>query len=435
VENNSFSQKESVSSNNYQDQVKSSQGKSVLETEKDINNKSEKGEQAEKQTEIETPGELTEERITDLKKKAEERDSILEQLLRNKAEFSDYQKRMIKENESAAQLAVRDLLLDLLPELDNFDRAFKQANDSKDIAKFVEGIKLTESQLFKVLGKYGVKAIKTIGKAFDPNLHDAVMGEENNEMPHHTIITEFQKGFLLKEHIVRPAKVKVSKRIVEERRESKGGEAVHIKPSFDGYAFHKKRKGKVMRRNTKIGILLGVIIIIIIGTFLGTRTNVNEQKISDLVLPEGVEQQHEIEEIKWERLQEEKHKNSQFSEEPLIAEELQFTEEPGKTDESQIAEEIPYEDEEKSFLEDKQQISSVNIYTKTIYKVKPNDSLSKIAKKYFGDETKWGKIFEANKDNMSGPHSLYVGQELLIPDVSVEKPETQASRAVPHKNS
>ena len=215
---------ESVSGNNDQNQAESSQGKSVLETETDINNKSEQGEQVGNQTEIETPGELTEEVITDLKKKAEERDSFLDQLLRNKAEFVNYQKRMIKENEATAQLAVRNLILDILPELDNFDRALKLADDSNDIATFVEGIKLIEVQLFKVLGKYGVKSIETIGKAFDPNIHEAVMEEENNEMPHHTIIAEFQRGFMLKERIVRPAKVKVSKRTVEEGKEGEGEE-------------------------------------------------------------------------------------------------------------------------------------------------------------------------------------------------------------------
>ncbi|MCP4266614.1 MAG: nucleotide exchange factor GrpE [Candidatus Brocadiaceae bacterium] len=183
-----------------------------------MNNKSENRAQAEIQTKLGTTGGLTKEEITDLKKKAEERDSLLEQLLRCKAEFVDYQKRMIEDNEAAAQLSVQDLILDLLPELDNFDKAFGLANNSKDIAKFVEGIKSTEGQLFKVLGKYGVKAIKTTGKEFDPNIHEAVMGEENNEMPNHTIIAEFQRGFLLKECIVRPAKVKVSKRIVEEKR-------------------------------------------------------------------------------------------------------------------------------------------------------------------------------------------------------------------------
>jgi molecular chaperone GrpE len=475
VKNNSFSQKESMCINNDQDQVKSSQGKSVLETEKDINNKSEKGEQAGKQTEIEIPEELTEERINDLKKKAEERDSFLDELLRNKAEFTNYQKRMIKENEATAQLAVRDLILDLLPELDNFDRALKLANNSNDIAKFVEGIKLIEVQLFKVLGKYGVKSIETTGEEFDPNFHEAVMEEENNKMPHHTIIAEFQRGFLLKERVVRPAKVKVSKRIVEKGNEGDAGEEVHIKSSDNVNVFHKERKSKAIRRNTQIGIILGVIITVIIGVFFGTRTNVNEQKISDLVLSEGITQQHEIEEInindlmkkseivqtkevvsiesptsehqvkeeftkftqpekqlneaetkpnesfvevsknntslksKWEGIPEEKLEDSHILEKPQIAEEVSNKEEG-----------------EETLPEDEQQVASVDISTKTIHKVIANDSLFKIAKEYFGDGTKWNKIFEANKDNMSDPHSLYVGQKLLIPDITVEKVEAQA---------
>ena len=193
-----------------------------MENELYMNNKSENGVQTETQTKQDTLEKLTTEEINDLKAKAEERDSVHERLLRSKAEFVDYQKRMIEENEATAQLAVRDIILDLLPQLDNFDRAFKLADDSKDISKFVEGIKLTETQLFKVLGKHGVEAIKTTGKTFDPNLHEAVMGEENNELPHHVIIAEFQRGFLLKKRILRPAKVKVSKRIVGEQREKKG---------------------------------------------------------------------------------------------------------------------------------------------------------------------------------------------------------------------
>jgi len=66
-----------------------------------------------------------------------------------------------------------------------------------------------------------VEPIETDGKAFDPNLHEAVMEEENNEMPHHTIIDEFQRGFLLKERVIRPSKVKVSKRTIEEEDEEK----------------------------------------------------------------------------------------------------------------------------------------------------------------------------------------------------------------------
>lgn len=206
-----------------QGNIKSSQENSELETDTDVNTNVEDGEgtvQEEVQDDVEAPADLTKEEIVELKKKAEERDTYLDQLLRTKAEFMNYQKRMVKENESTSQFAVQSLILDFLPELDNFDRALKLADNSKDFDKFVEGIKLIEEQLFKVLGKYGVEPIETVGKAFDPNLHEAVMEEENNEMPHHTIIDEFQRGFLLKERVIRPSKVKVSKRTIEAEDES-----------------------------------------------------------------------------------------------------------------------------------------------------------------------------------------------------------------------
>jgi len=186
------------------------------ESEADADVNDEEAVQEEAQDDIDSLDDLTKEDILELKKKAAERDTYLDQLLRTKAEFMNSQKRMVKESESTSQFAVQNLILDFLPELDNFDRALKLADSSKDIDKFVEGIKLIEEQLFKVLGKYGVESIETVGKPFDPNLHEAVMEEENNEMPHHTIIAEFQRGFLLKERVIRPSKVKVSKRTIEE---------------------------------------------------------------------------------------------------------------------------------------------------------------------------------------------------------------------------
>lgn len=169
-----------------------------------------------KEEEIDTEVILSKNELDELKKKAEECDSVIDKLLRTRAEFQNFQKRMRKEQESVAQFAVKDLILDLLPELDNFGRAAKLAEDSKEIDKFLEGLKLIEDQLFKVLEKHGVKPIETEGKPFDPKLHEAVFEEEDNGLPHHTITEEFQRGYLLNDRIVRPSKVKVSKRTVEE---------------------------------------------------------------------------------------------------------------------------------------------------------------------------------------------------------------------------
>ena len=171
----------------------------------------------EKDTSAEEHVVLTKDEHNELRKKAEERDSLLDKLLRTRAEFQNYQKRMRKEHEMTAQYAIQDLVLDLFPELDNFERAVKLAETSGDIDKFVEGIKLIEDQFLKVLGKYGVKPIETVGKPFDPNLHEAVFEEENNELPHHTIIEELQRGLFLKERVVRHSKVKVSKNSAKEK--------------------------------------------------------------------------------------------------------------------------------------------------------------------------------------------------------------------------
>ncbi|MBT3881389.1 MAG: nucleotide exchange factor GrpE [Candidatus Scalindua sp.] len=218
-EENAKAEQSDMNSDKDRENIESPQGNSEQETDTDENSKMEddiEAVQGEAEEDIDEPADLTKEEILELKKKAEERDTYLDQLLRTKAEFMNYQKRVAKEHESTAQFAVQNLILDFLPELDNFERALKLADDSNDFSKFVEGIKLIEEQLFKVLGKYGVESIETAGKAFDPNLHEAVMEEENNEMPHHTIVDEFQRGFLLKERVIRPSKVKVSKRTIEE---------------------------------------------------------------------------------------------------------------------------------------------------------------------------------------------------------------------------
>ncbi|MFQ5965059.1 MAG: nucleotide exchange factor GrpE [Candidatus Scalinduaceae bacterium] len=181
----------------------------------------EKQETKEEESDVEEQVVLTKREVDELRRKAEECDSFVDKLLRTRAEFLNYQKRVRKEHEAIAQFAIQDLIGDLFPEFDNFERAVKLAENSKDIDKFVEGIKLIEDQLLKVLEKHGVKRIETVGEPFDPNLHEAVIEEENNELPHHTITEELQRGFLLKDRVIRPSKVKVSKRIVNEEETKK----------------------------------------------------------------------------------------------------------------------------------------------------------------------------------------------------------------------
>jgi nucleoid-associated protein YgaU len=213
-----------------------------------------------------------------------------------------------------------------------------------------------------------------------------------------------------------------------------------------------------MRRDTQIGIILGVVILVVIGIFLSTRTTVYETKTPDLKLSEEIVVESEIEEIDINELIEE---TRTIIAKKILTEEVPSSEklveetpvEPSKdnvtlegkwegietasiepeetfpgmsiaeviTEEPEIAEQISPEVEETiAVLETKQEDASV----KVIHKVISNDSLFKISRKYYGDEAKWHKIYEANIDNMSGPNALYIGQELLIPEITLAKKET-----------
>ena len=215
-----------------------------------------------------------------------------------------------------------------------------------------------------------------------------------------------------------------------------------------------------MRRDTQIGIILGVVILVVIGIFLSTRTTVYETKTPDLKVSKESLAESEIEEIEIidmnDLIEESK---AALAKENAPTEEVQPGEElvertpvvePSKdkdtlegkwegtktasidpeealsevpvaeviTEEPEIAELTPPEAEETiDELETKQEDVSV----KVTHKVVANDSLFKISRKYYGDEAKWHKIYEVNKDDMSSPNALYIGQELLIPEITHAK--------------
>ncbi len=212
-----------------------------------------------------------------------------------------------------------------------------------------------------------------------------------------------------------------------------------------------------MRRDTQIGIILGVVILVVIGIFLSTRTTVYETKTPDLKLPEEIVAEAEIEEIEEidiNDLVEEAKATLAKGDVPPVKELVEKTPvEPSRdnvtlegqwkgtkiasiepeeafsempvaemiTEGPEIAELTPPETEETiAILETKHKDASV----KTIHKVKPNDSLFKISRKYYGDEAKWHKIYEVNRGNMSNPNALYIGQELLIPEITLAKKVT-----------
>ncbi len=231
-----------------------------------------------------------------------------------------------------------------------------------------------------------------------------------------------------------------------------------------------------MRRDTQIGIILGIVILVIIGVFLSTRATDNVTSLPDLVMSEGARQKTEVKKIDINGFfkeskkaePEEEHVVDYSTEEDLLSEELVEStlpemqpeatvvetsiedtslegkwegvaeeivaeveivedvenvdqEEAIEIEEVHIAQDIPSEENAVILDEDPETTTYTSSRDVVYYTVQSNDNLFKIARKHYGDGKKWAKIFEANRDSMSDSNSLYVGQELLIPDIKIEK--------------
>jgi molecular chaperone GrpE len=136
--------------------------------------------------------------------------NLKDQYLRKAAEFENFRKRMQKEKQDAIDYANQSLLLDLIPVLDDFERAIKSSEVSKDFGALHEGISLIEKRLVAQLeNKWGLSRFESAGTPFDPNRHEAIMMEKTTSVAEPTVGEDFVKGYTLKNRIVRSAKVKV----------------------------------------------------------------------------------------------------------------------------------------------------------------------------------------------------------------------------------
>ena len=129
---------------------------------------------------------------------------------RLQADFDNYRKRTQKEKTELIKYASERLVGDLLPVLDNFDRAVSAAKVNPDFTSFSQGVEMILRQMQTALSKEGLKAMEAVGQPFDPNLHDAVLRVDSEEYPENTVVEEVQKGYYLKEKLLRPCMVKVS---------------------------------------------------------------------------------------------------------------------------------------------------------------------------------------------------------------------------------
>jgi molecular chaperone GrpE len=134
-----------------------------------------------------------------------------DRFLRVNAEFENYKKRMIRESSDRLKYFNLDFIKELLPSLDNLERAISHAkSENNDVDSMIEGLEMVNKMTHEVFEKFGVSRVDTIGEVFDPNFHQAVGVVESDSVPENHIVEECLGGYLLHDRIIRPAMVRVS---------------------------------------------------------------------------------------------------------------------------------------------------------------------------------------------------------------------------------
>jgi molecular chaperone GrpE len=148
-----------------------------------------------------------EQKVAELEGKLEEADN---RYLRLQADFDNFRRRSRIELEASAKYRAQNIITDLLPAIDNFERALKMDVDNEQAKSLKQGVEMVYRSLLDALKNEGVEVIEAVGKEFDPHLHQAVMQAEDENYGPNIVVEEFQKGYMLKDRIIRPAMVKVN---------------------------------------------------------------------------------------------------------------------------------------------------------------------------------------------------------------------------------
>ncbi|MFH1638570.1 MAG: nucleotide exchange factor GrpE [Candidatus Woesearchaeota archaeon] len=133
----------------------------------------------------------------------------LEQLQRLQAEFENYRRRVDKEKQEIAKYAKEELVVKLLEVMDNFERATEAMEKTESLEDFKTGVRMIFTQLHKVLEEEGLKAISSVDEPFNPHEHEAI-GKEDSDKDENIVIKELQRGYMLKDKVIRPSRVIVS---------------------------------------------------------------------------------------------------------------------------------------------------------------------------------------------------------------------------------
>ncbi len=162
-------------------------------------------------TSIEAEEEIQSDRSDrELEKLRQLADENYQRYLRAQADFDNFRRRARLEKEEFAKYASMELLGQLLPVVDNLERALQSARTSNDAEALRKGVEMIAKQFLQVLEKEGLRPIEAVGQTFNPDCHEAIMQVESDEHEQGTVVEEVQKGYVLKDKVLRPAMVKVS---------------------------------------------------------------------------------------------------------------------------------------------------------------------------------------------------------------------------------
>ena len=149
--------------------------------------------------------------VADADELQRQRDDFYDRLLRKTAEFDNYRKRVERDRQSMAEAVAADAVKDLLPLVDDLERALKADTGADGAEAYRKGVELIHRQLLEILRKRGVRAIEALGTDFDPHFHQAIAHEPAEGRRDGEVIEEFGRGYMLGDRLIRPAIVKVAK--------------------------------------------------------------------------------------------------------------------------------------------------------------------------------------------------------------------------------
>ena len=184
-----------------------------MSTEKNSHEKEQATGETQQPSQEKTEATLLNEKVAELEKQSAQ---LKDQLLRKAAEFDNYKRRTENDFASLTKFAAENIITQLVPVLDDFNRSLKSIKEKAENDSLYKGIELIYAKFLKVLEAQGLKTMDVVGKEFNVDVHDALMQMPRADVPPHTVLEEVEKGYLLFDKVIRHAKVVVSAAPAEE---------------------------------------------------------------------------------------------------------------------------------------------------------------------------------------------------------------------------